>query len=181
MKKRNAGFTLIELIVTIAILGIVSTLFISSYTDVMRQKRQEADTAVLNDLNSQLNILLTDVAIWDEVVDELAPSSANKVDTLYLTFVCTPYGKQGQFRLADTKIGRGTSGPLLSANMPFLYRGLVDTFGNTIKMESSDHRTGEYIVACKFNSEQLSSVREFTITNDNTQISGEQVWRKAGS
>ena len=132
-------------------------------------------------LNYQLNILFTDVAIWDEVVDELAPSSANKNDTLYLTFVCTPAGKKGNFQLSNTKIGRDTSGPLLSDNMPLLYRGLIDTFGNVIKMESSDHRTGEYIVTCKFNSEQLSSVREFTITNDNTKISGEQVWRKAGS
>lgn len=181
MKKRNEGFTLVELVVTIAILGILSVLFISSYTDVIRSKRQEADTAVLNDLNSQLNILFTDAAIWDEVVDELSPSSVNKNDTLYLTFICTTSGKQGVFRLANTKVGKDSSGEALSSTMPLLYTGLIDTFGESLEMKSSDHKSGEYVVTCKFNSEQLSSVREFTITNDNTQITGQQNWRKADS
>ena len=184
MKKRtknNKGFTLVELIVTIAIMSILSVLVISSYTSVMREKRHDADNAVLNDLNYQLAILFTDEAIWDEVVDELQPNKTNKNDTLTLTFVCAPVNKKGVIKLVNTRVGASESGPALSAEMPILYQGLRDTFGDTLTMESSDHQNGTYIVSCKFNSEQLSSVREFTITNDNTQITGQQNWRKAGT
>lgn len=182
-KKKNStkGFTLVELIVTVALMSILSVLVISSYTKVMREQRHDADQATLNDLHYQLNILFTDVEIWDEVVDELEPNKTNKNDTLQLTFICTPTGKKGTFKLANTKVGNSTSGPALSAEMPLLYQGLIDTFGETITMESSDHQQGTYVVSCKFNSEQLSSVREFTITNDNTRITGQEDWRKAGS
>ena len=185
MKKeknnKNKGFTLIELIVTVAIMSILSVLVISSYTKVVREQRHDADTATLNDLNYQLNILFTDIQIWNEVVDELSPNKNNKNDTLNITFVCTPAGKKGNFNLVSTKLGNSESGPALSAEMPMLYQGLKDTFGDKIVMESSDHQSGTYVVTCKFNSEQLSSVREFTITNDNTRIIGQQNWRKAGS
>ena len=180
-KNKNKGFTLVELIVTVAIMSILSVLVISSYTSVIREKRHDADNAVLNDLNYQLAILFTDVAIWDEVVDELSPNKNNKNDTLTLTFICTPVSKKGVIRFVNTKVGASESGPALSAEMPMLYRGIVDTFGDSLTMESSDHQNGTYVVSCKFNSEQLSSVREFTITNDNTQITGQQNWRKAGT
>ena len=182
-KNRNSqmGFTLVELIVTVALMSILSVLVISSYTKVMRDQRHDADQATLNNLHYQLNILFTDVEIWNEVIDELEPNKTNKNDTLYLTFVCTKTGKKGTFNLVNTKVGNSESGPPLSAEMPLLYRGLVDTFGDSIIMESSDHQIGTYVVACKFNSEQLSSVREFTITNDNTRITGQENWRKAGS
>lgn len=180
-KKHNQGFTLVELIVTVALMSILSVLVISSYTKVVRDQRHDADTAVLNDLNYQLSILFNDVAIWDEVLDVLEPNKTNKNDTLQITFVCTPAGKKGTFRFSNTKIGNTESGPALSAEMPLLYRGLVDTYGESLTMESSDHQQGTYVVTCKFNSEQLSSVREFTITNDNTRITGQENWRKAGS
>lgn len=180
-KKNNKGFTLVELIVTVAIMSILSVLVISSYTKVVRDQRHDADTAVLNDLNYQLNILFTDVEIWNEVLDELAPNKTNKNDTLKLTFICTAAGKKGQFQLSNTRIGESESGPKVSDKMPLLYRGLIDTFGETIVMESSDHQNGTYVATCKFNSEQLSSVREFTITNDNTRITGKENWRKVGS
>jgi prepilin-type N-terminal cleavage/methylation domain-containing protein len=180
-KNSNKGFTLVELIVTVALMSILSVLVISSYTKVMREQRHDADQATLNDLNYQLSILFTDIAIWNEIVDELEPNKTNKNDTLQLTFVCTPTGKKGTFKLANTKIGNSASGPALSGEMPLLYQGLIDTFGDSITMESSDHQQGTYVVTCKFNSEQLSSVREFTLTNDNTRITGKEDWRKADS
>lgn len=179
-KNANGGFTLIELIVTVAIMGVLAVVAVSSYTDVMREKRHEADNAVLNDINTQLNLLFADEAVWEEVLDELEPNRNNKQDTLFLTFVCSPAGKKGVIRLANTAVGQTASGPKLNTEMPLLYQGLVDTYGDSITMESSDHQQGTYVVTCKFNSEQLSSVREFTITNDNTRITGAQDWRKAG-
>lgn len=179
--KKNAGFTLVELIVTVALMSILAVLVISSYTKVVREQRHDADTAALTDLNYQISLLLNDAAIWDEVIDVLEPNKTNKNDTLQITFVCTTAGKKGTFRFSETKIGNTESGPALSAEMPLLYRGLIDTYGETLTMESSDHQKGTYVVTCKFNSEQLSSVREFTITNDNTRITGQENWRKADS
>lgn len=179
-KKHNKGFTLVELIVTIAIMSILSVLAISSYTSVVREQRHDADTAALNDLNAQINLLFTNTEVWEEVLDELQPNKTNKNDTLQITFECAPVGKKGTFQLSRARVGSDGTGELLSNAMPILYRGLVDTYGEALEMKSSDHLQGTYVVTCKFNSEQLSSVREFTITNDNTRITGAQNWRKAG-
>lgn len=176
MSKRKGGFTLIELVVTIAIMGILSVFVISSYTDTMREKRHEADTATLNEVNTQLNVLLTYEECWNEVLKEV--DTANKEDSLVIVFHCKGAGKHGIFNLADTTME--DEAVKLSAQMPRLYNGLIETFGNTLEMESSDHLNGKYKVTCKFNSSQLSTVRDFTITHDNTIITGEQIWEGVG-
>jgi prepilin-type N-terminal cleavage/methylation domain-containing protein len=52
MKKRNEGFTMIELIVVIAILGILVAVAIPKYIDLTNKARQAADDGYVAGLRS---------------------------------------------------------------------------------------------------------------------------------
>ncbi|QIC72503.1 prepilin-type N-terminal cleavage/methylation domain-containing protein [Acinetobacter indicus] len=48
MQRRQNGFTLIELMVTIAILGIIATMAAPSFTDMLQKRKLESEVALLH-------------------------------------------------------------------------------------------------------------------------------------
>ena len=177
-KKRQAGFSLIELVVTIALMGIVATFVISSYTDQMREQRHNVDTASLNQIDEQLRLLLTYDDIWREVSSHqnLLTGTSGQEDTLTLVFTGNKGTKNAEFITGDAIIRSNIGDVPIDEYLPLLQDGLIDSVGEKIKMESSDHLNGTYTVTIVFGGSKLSSVREFTINNENIRISNEQTW-----
>lgn len=177
-KNIKKGFSLIELIVTVAIMGIVGSFVVASYSDRMREQRHEADTAMLTDVNHQLELLFTYDDVWQEVQQYLVGENIEQKDTLVLRFHCTSTDKAGQFIIRDTQVNdRGESFDVL---MPVLCGHLQSTFGQSIEMISSDHSSGEYIVTCVFQGKKISSVREWKVSNDYYTVTGVENWHQAG-
>lgn len=177
-KKRRAGFSLIELVVTIALMGIVATFVISSYTDQMREQRHNVDTASLNQIDEQLRLLLTYDDIWREVSNrqDLFTGTEGQEDTLTLVFTGNKGTKNAEFITGDAIIRSNIGDVPIDAYLPLLQEGLIDSVGEKIKMTSSDHLNGTYTVTIVFGSSKISSVRGFKINNENIRISNEQTW-----
>ena len=173
-KNQNKGFSLVELIVTVAIMGLVATFLVSSYTDQMREQRHQADTATLTEIDTQLKLLFTYDDVWEEVQKNVIGDDPDKKDTLVIQFPCTPTSKAGEFILRNATVNNATF--TMESQLPVLYGHLRDTFGQSIKMSSSDHISGTYVVTCKFPGNQLSSVRGWTLSNESVIIKSEQIW-----
>lgn len=88
MKSRRSGFTLIELMVVIVILGILATVLIVNLGDRDQPARQAVTKALLRELNTQLAMFRLDHHRTPEGLDDLVfrPAYVDPGDwTPYLT------------------------------------------------------------------------------------------------
>lgn len=73
MKKR-AGFTLIELMVAVAVIGILAAIAFPSYQDYIRRSKRAAAKAVLSDLANRQQAYLNDKRAYAGSLSALVPS-----------------------------------------------------------------------------------------------------------
>jgi prepilin-type N-terminal cleavage/methylation domain-containing protein len=171
MKRKRilnkGGFTLVELIVTIALMAIVASVVVSSYTNVLESQRMKADMSTLNHIDDSLKqILLYDDA-FEDIKDHVYDDNKMK-----LTFYLSQDKTDSYINLSDTIINIGTSkeGKLDSA-CEVLYQYLVEYIGSDIiDLESSSYKFGTYEVYIEFNGAKVSDVRDYTITNDTLSV-----------
>ena len=71
MFKSNGGFTLVELIVVIAILGLLAGIGIPAYSEYMATAKSKIDAYEASQDSRETEI----DAIWDQYVDTTAPAA----------------------------------------------------------------------------------------------------------
>lgn len=190
------GFTLIELIVTVAVLAILASVFVMSNLNAMEKQRKEADVVAMEQIDGYLKEILINEDIFDEIKnnqDAILEQSAdsNIKNTLILNFIVQKDGDNGCLFIDDsgttmTKIGTGATMPLY-AKCPLLYTYLCEYFDGTetepgkIPLTSANYKEGTYVVKVEFNAAQISENRPSSISNDSvfiTNSGGESLYRK---
>jgi prepilin-type N-terminal cleavage/methylation domain-containing protein len=162
-QNNNRGFTLIELIVIIAVIAVASAILVSSYANIMENQRKKADMTSLQNIDLGVEqILFYDDAFRDI---ENYVYDKNKVDLIFK--VKTDGKKNGYVDVSDAYIN--DMGPL-SDLCPVFYDYLVKQVGEEIILTSPNYRDGCYIVYITFNGVQLSEIRDFVISNDGAVI-----------
>lgn len=91
LKKSNAGFTLVELIVVIAILGVLAAVLVPQYIQYVDKSRVAADDAAVAEIGHALQVV---TASNEAYVDNTYSVTISKTDNLVI--------KQGTTALADT-------------------------------------------------------------------------------
>ena len=68
LKKNNKGFTLVELIVVIAILGVLMAVLVPQYIQYVEKSRIGADESAIGEVIHAAQIAIAEQAVYDEVV-----------------------------------------------------------------------------------------------------------------
>ena len=94
---RHAGFTLIELVIAVTILGIIAAIAYPSYLEqVKRSRRADATTSLMNVVNNQEQYLLDHKQYTDDMKE--------------LGYAADPYiTPEGQYSIAVVNTGCGVS------------------------------------------------------------------------
>lgn len=159
-KTKNKGFTLIELVVTIAILAIVSATFAVSYTNVMEDQRKQSDFANLN----QIDISIKQLYLYEDAFEE-AKNTVYDDNKIKLTFPVT-YDDVESTSFIELEDAELINGDKFADECPIAYKYLVDLVGERIDLQANSHKQGYYEILIEFNCAQVSEVRVPTITND---------------
>lgn len=96
-KKNNRGFTLVEIVMVVAILGILSSLAIGKYSKTQETARKNADYVAATSIATAAGIALSDKV---DVSSSITLSSL--VSEGYLTNIPKPQSVSGDFTLDTT-------------------------------------------------------------------------------
>lgn len=114
-RQLAAGFTLIELMIVVAIVGILTAIAYPSYTDYVRRSRLPEATSSLADLRAKMEQYYQDNKNYGTASVCASDSSANKWNKFlsgdYFDFACQTDGTGQSFTLtASGKVGTVTAG-----------------------------------------------------------------------
>jgi len=92
MLNRLQGFTLIELMITIAIIGILSSIALPAYNDYVKRGKLTEATATLSDLRFQMERYYQDNRRYMTAVDgdTCGVPEPGSPDVKYFTYTCEP-------------------------------------------------------------------------------------------
>jgi len=168
MKNKNNGFSLVELIVTMALMAIITVVTISSFTTLTEESRQKADIEKLDRIGAIAQELFTYKEVFDEFV-----KNANSDGEVKIKLPISMMNKKGIVYLADIKIGDTYKD--LAIGAPKFREYLTEAISFPLNLNSNRYIDGYYLITIKLNKAQLSDVRDVSYSKDDVQISGKYV------
>lgn len=190
--KNEKGFTLVEILVAVALMAVATTFMFMSYTNVMEEKRQESDLEVLNYIDDSLR----QTFMQKDAFAEAQQAVYNKNDemdysetpnTLIFEF---PVKMDDETQKGSVTFEEGIVKNNFGDEWPFIdplfdstmYH--LENYTNGEKLaehqnrpdvpdvylESGAFKRGKYIITIEFNGKQVSSVRKYSISNDSMKI-----------
>ncbi len=88
MKKIQQGFTLIELMVVVAIIGILASIALPAYTDYVKKGKAAEATATLATMRHRIEQFYQDSNPKSYVGIDVAGPCTASADTQYFTYAC---------------------------------------------------------------------------------------------
>lgn len=165
--NRKKGFTLLEVIITIAILAIVAAFSATAYTNVMEDQRKQSDFSKLN----EVDVTLQEVLLYQDAFEEAKKFvyDDNKL-TIRLNVTYDNVTADAYVQLKDTTIN--STNKKLNVECKSLYKYITDLVGEKIDLEANSHRVGYYEIYITFNGVEGNQTRPgFHITNDGIKTS----------
>ena len=112
-KKAQKGFTLIELMVVVAIIGILARIAYPNYTDYVKRGKAAEATSTLANLKSRMEQYFQDNKTYADIVGPpafTAPCSPTAGSTKYFTYSCTTQNATTFVITAAPVAGQGMTG-----------------------------------------------------------------------
>lgn len=172
-KNQNKGFTLIELVVTVAVMAVLGTFLFSSYTEALNAKRKEADMEKMQFIDTSIQEIFIHKDAFKEAKRLVVEDAAGNKNTLIFHFPISYDSSSGDrvIDLDDTTLN--TQIDKLSDQSSILLGYLKEYIGDTtIVLDYPAYKGGEYEITVVFNGTRVSQSvdREYTITNDNFTV-----------
>lgn len=102
---RTKGFTLIEVMITVAIVGILAAIAYPSYAEYLRKSRRAEAQSVLMNIGTRQQQMLLDTRSYGATVAALNISVPAQVATNYTVTVTVPAGNPPTFTATATPQG----------------------------------------------------------------------------
>ncbi|HSQ88774.1 type II secretion system protein [Romboutsia sp.] len=96
-KKRRAGFTLVEMVIVVTILGVLSSLGFMKFGQVQENARLNSDYVAASSLATATNLALNDKSVTKDSNGEVKISDL--VETKYLRIEPVPQSEEGVFEI----------------------------------------------------------------------------------
>ena len=88
-KSSQDGFTLIEMMITVAIIGILAAIALPSYQDYVRKGKAAEATSTLAGLRVQMEQYFQDYRTYEDVDGKTAPCAPPTNSAKYFTYSCS--------------------------------------------------------------------------------------------
>lgn len=89
LRKNVQGFTLIELMIVVAVIGILATIAYPNYTDYVKRGNATEATSTLADLKNRMDQYFQDNHTYADTGGLVAPCSPAAGTTKFFTFACS--------------------------------------------------------------------------------------------
>jgi len=97
--RSEKGFTMIELIIVIAIMGILSAILVPSFTEMTRKSRLRSDVSTIQQVNAQINLYIAEKdGLFPGGTDGATPTSTAGLTTAAVEHLVDG----GYIKLTDT-------------------------------------------------------------------------------
>lgn len=106
MAKKSKGFTLIELMIVVAIIGIITSIAFPNYVRYVTKSKRSAAQALMLDIANREKQYFLDARTYTSTLSNLGISSLpSDVSANYTISINTPAGPPPSFTITATPIG----------------------------------------------------------------------------
>lgn len=154
MRKKRKGFTLIEVVVSIAIVGILSAIIAPSFVNTSAESKEKSDVAMVESLETEVRIGTQSTQIYKSAKELVDQTEAKELKLTYML------NQSNTLTLTECSIDSKTEGLVSSDNTndtgtklkEYMYdiTDYVNSNIEPIELQSEQYRTHKYIITLTF-------------------------------